>query len=44
MRKIQNITKHDKLRTNHSINDEFNLKDFFDNMNDEHVFEILYYY
>ncbi len=35
-------TKHDNLRTNHSIDDEFNSKDFFDDMNDERAFETLY--
>ncbi len=34
--------KHDNLRTNHSTDDEFNSKDFFDNMNDERAFETLY--
>jgi hypothetical protein len=34
--------KHDNLRTNHSIDDEFNLKNFFDDMNDEDAFEALY--
>jgi hypothetical protein len=34
--------KHDNLRTNHSIDDEFNSKDFFDDMNDERAFETLY--
>jgi hypothetical protein len=34
--------RHDNLRTNHSINDEFNSKDFFDDMNDERAFETLY--
>ncbi len=34
--------KHDNLRTNHSINDEFNSRNFFDNMNDERAFETLY--
>jgi hypothetical protein len=34
--------KHDNLRTNHSIDDEFNPKDFFDDMNDERAFETLY--
>jgi hypothetical protein len=30
------------LRTNHWIDDEFNSKDFFDDMNDERVFKTLY--
>jgi hypothetical protein len=34
--------KHDNLRTNHSIDDEFNPGDFFDDMNDERAFETLY--
>jgi hypothetical protein len=34
--------KHDNLRTNHSIDDEFNSRDFFDDMNDERDFETLY--
>jgi hypothetical protein len=34
--------KHDNLRTNHSIDDEFNLRNFFDDMNDERAFETLY--
>jgi hypothetical protein len=34
--------RHDNLRTNHSINDEFNSKIFFDDMNDERVFKTLY--
>ncbi len=34
--------KHDNLRTNHSIDDEFNWRDFFDDMNDERAFETLY--
>ncbi len=34
--------KHDNLRTNHWIDDEFNSKDFFDDMNDERVFKTLY--
>ncbi len=34
--------KHDNLRTNYSINDEFNSRNFFDNMNDKRVFETLY--
>jgi hypothetical protein len=34
--------KHDNLRTNHSIDDEFNSKNFFDDMNDERAFETLY--
>jgi hypothetical protein len=34
--------KHDNLRTNHSIDDEFNSEDFFDDMNDERAFETLY--
>jgi hypothetical protein len=34
--------KHDNLRTNHSIDDEFNSGDFLDDMNDERAFETLY--
>ncbi len=34
--------RHDNLRTNHSIDDEFNRKDFFDRMNDERDFQTLY--
>jgi hypothetical protein len=34
--------KHDNLRTNHSIDDEFNSRDFFDDMNNERAFETLY--
>ncbi len=34
--------KHDNLRTNHSIDDEFNSGDFFDDMDDEPAFEALY--
>ncbi len=34
--------KHDNLRTNHSIDDEFNSGDFFDRMNDERDFQALY--
>jgi hypothetical protein len=34
--------KHDNLRTNHSIDNEFNPRDFFDDMNDERAFETLY--
>jgi hypothetical protein len=34
--------KHDNLRTNHSIDDEFNSEDFFDDMNNERAFETLY--
>ncbi len=30
------------LRTNQSIDDEFNPEDFFDDMNDERAFEALY--
>ncbi len=30
--------KHDNLRTNHSIDNEFNSRDFFDRMNDERDF------
>jgi hypothetical protein len=33
---------HDNLRTNHSIDDEFNSRDFFDRMNDERDFQALY--
>ncbi len=34
--------KHDNLRTNHSIDDEFNSRNFFDDMNDERAFETLH--
>jgi hypothetical protein len=34
--------KHDNLRTNYSIDDEFNPGDFFDDMDDERAFETLY--
>jgi hypothetical protein len=34
--------RHDNLRTNHSIDDEFNSRDFFDDINDEPAFEALY--
>ncbi len=34
--------RHDNLRTNHSMIDEFNPKNFFDDMNDERAFETLY--
>jgi hypothetical protein len=34
--------RHDNLRTNHSIDDEFNPRDFFDRMNDERDFQTLY--
>ncbi len=34
--------KHDNLRMNHSIDDEFNSRDFFDDMNDERAFKALY--
>jgi hypothetical protein len=34
--------EHDNLRTNHSIDDEFNSRDFFDDMDDERAFEALY--
>jgi hypothetical protein len=34
--------RHDNLRTNHSIDDEFNPGDFFDDMDDERAFEALY--
>ncbi len=34
--------RHDNLRTNHSIDDEFNSEDFFDRMNDERDFQALY--
>jgi hypothetical protein len=34
--------RHDNLRTNHSIDDEFNPRDFLDDMNDERAFEALY--
>jgi hypothetical protein len=33
---------HGNLRTNHSIDDEFNPGDFFDDMDDERAFEALY--
>jgi hypothetical protein len=33
---------HDNLRTNHSIDDEFNQGDFFDRMDDERDFQTLY--
>jgi hypothetical protein len=33
---------HDNLPTNHSIDDEFNPGDFFDDMDDERAFETLY--
>jgi hypothetical protein len=33
---------HDNLRTNHSIDDEFNPGDFFDRMDDERDFQALY--
>ncbi len=32
---------HENLRTNHSIDDEFNPRDFVDDMNDERAFEAL---
>jgi hypothetical protein len=34
--------KHDNSRTNHSIDDEFNSRNLFDDMNDERTFETLY--
>jgi hypothetical protein len=34
--------RHGNLRTNHSIDDEFNPGDFFDDMDDERAFEALY--
>jgi hypothetical protein len=34
--------KHDNLRTNYSIDDEFNSRDFFDRINDEQDFQTLY--
>jgi hypothetical protein len=34
--------EHDNLRTNHSIDDEFTPRDFFDDMDDERAFEALY--
>ncbi len=34
--------EHGNLRTNHSIDDEFNPGDFFDDMDDERAFEALY--
>ncbi len=34
--------KHGNLRTNHSIDDEFNPGDFFDDIDDERAFETLY--
>jgi hypothetical protein len=33
---------HENLRTNHSIDDEFNPGNFFDDMHDERAFERLY--
>ncbi len=33
--------RHDNLRTNHSIDDEFNSGEFFDRMNDERDFQTL---
>ncbi len=35
-------TKHDNLLTNHSIDDEFNSRNFFDRMNDKQDFHTLY--
>jgi hypothetical protein len=35
-------SKHENFHTNHSIDDEFNSKDFFDDMNDERAFQALY--
>ncbi len=37
-----NNAKHENLFTNHSIDDEFNSRDFFDRMNDERDFQALY--
>jgi hypothetical protein len=34
--------KHDNLRTNHLTDDEFNSKNFLNDMNDERAFETLY--
>jgi hypothetical protein len=34
--------RHGNLHTNHSIDDEFNSGDFFDDMDDERAFEALY--
>jgi hypothetical protein len=34
--------KHDNLRTNHSIDDELNPEDFFNDIDDERAFETLY--
>jgi hypothetical protein len=33
---------YENLHTNHSIDDEFNSRNFFDDMNDERAFETLY--
>jgi hypothetical protein len=35
-------SKHGNLHTNHSIDDEFNSGDFFDDMDDERAFQALY--
>ncbi len=35
-------SKHENFQTNHSINDEFNSGDFFDDMNNERAFQALY--
>jgi hypothetical protein len=35
-------SKHENLYTNHSIDDEFLSRDFFDDMNDERAFQTLY--
>jgi hypothetical protein len=37
-----NNAKHENLLTNHSIDDEFNSRNFFDRMNDERNFQTLY--
>jgi hypothetical protein len=37
-----NNAKHENLFTNHSIDDEFNSKNFLDRMNDERDFQTLY--
>jgi hypothetical protein len=36
------IAKHENLYTNHSFDDEFNSRDFLNDMNDEQVFQTLY--
>jgi hypothetical protein len=35
-------SKHENFHTNHSIDDEFNSGDFFDDMDDERAFQALY--